>query len=58
MVLIVCEDILSQPIDQLSEAEKDILLGVLSRYTMLKRKYEREENPKKRTKQTEQCREI
>lgn len=37
MVLSVCEDILCQPIDGLSTADRDILLGVLARYTMMKR---------------------
>ena len=36
-VLSVCEDILCQPLDELSTADRDILIGVLSRYTMMKR---------------------
>ena len=37
MVLSVCEDILCQPLDELSAAEKEILLCVLGRYTVMKR---------------------
>lgn len=37
MVLSVCEDILCQPLDDLSAADKDILLGVLAQYTTMKR---------------------
>ena len=57
MVLSVCEDILSQPIDHLSASEKEILLGVLARYTMLKRKYAKEEKAKKRTMKIEKYQE-
>jgi len=39
MVLSVCEDILCQPLDGLSIADRDILLGVLARYTIMKRQY-------------------
>ncbi len=39
MVLSVCEDILCQPIDGLSLNDKDILLGVLAQYTIMKRQY-------------------
>jgi hypothetical protein len=39
MVLSVCEDILYQPIDKLSSADRDILLGVLAQYSMMKRQY-------------------
>lgn len=37
MVLSVCEDILCQPLDRLSTADKDILLGVLAQYSFMKR---------------------
>jgi len=50
MVLSVCEDILCQPIDGLSTADKEILLGVLAQYTAMKRQYTAQEkaaNPKK-----------
>ena len=49
MVLSVCEDILCQPLDGLSMADRDILLGVLTRYTAMKRQYaakEKAANPK------------
>jgi hypothetical protein len=39
MVLSVCEDILCQPIEGLSTADKDILLGALAQYSMMKRQY-------------------
>jgi hypothetical protein len=39
MVLSVCEDILCKPIDGLSSADRDILLGVLAQYSMMKRQY-------------------
>ena len=46
MVLSVCEDILSQPIDHLSATEKEVLLGVLAQYTMMKRRYAEQEKAK------------
>jgi hypothetical protein len=46
MVLSVCEDILSQPIDHLSASEKEVLLGVLAQYTMMKRRYVEQEKAK------------
>jgi len=39
MVLSVCEGILCQPIEDLSSPDKDILLGVLAQYSMMKRQY-------------------
>ena len=39
MVLSVCEDILCQPINKLSTADRDILLGVMAQYTAMKRQY-------------------
>ena len=47
MVLSVCEDILCQPIDGLSTADRDILLGVLAQYTMMKRQYATQEKATK-----------
>ncbi|MCL2757534.1 MAG: site-specific integrase [Coriobacteriia bacterium] len=38
MVLSVCEDILCQPIENLSAHDKDIFLGVLAQYTLMKRR--------------------
>ena len=46
MVLSVCEDILSEPIDHLSASEKEVLLGVLAQYTMMKRRYAEQEKAK------------
>lgn len=49
MVLSVCEDILCQPLDGLSAADRDILLGMMARYTMMKRQIavqEKAERPK------------
>jgi len=37
IVLSVCEDILCQPLDGLSSSDKDIFLGVLAQYTLMKR---------------------
>ena len=37
MVLSVCEDILCRPIEEMSATDKDILIGVLARYTVMKR---------------------
>jgi hypothetical protein len=49
MVLSVCEDILCEPADKLSQSDKDIFWGVLAQYTMMKRQIaaqERASNPK------------
>lgn len=46
MVLSVCEDILCQS-DELSTADKDILLGVLAQYNMMKRQYAMQEKAAK-----------
>jgi hypothetical protein len=43
MVLSECEDILCQSIEGLSTADRDILLGVLAQYTMMKRQYAAQE---------------
>ena len=51
MVLSICEDILCEPMDKLSSADRDIFMGVLAKYTMMKRQYaaqEREVETKKR----------
>ena len=53
MVLSVCEDILCQPIDGLSAADKDILLGVLAQYSMMKRQYDVQEKTAKSKSQRE-----
>jgi len=47
MVLSVCEDILSQPIDDLSSSDRDILLGVLAQYSMMKRQHNIQEKSSK-----------
>jgi len=47
MVLSVCEDILCQPLDGLSAADRDILLGVLARYTMMRRQIVEQERAAK-----------
>ena len=39
LILSVCEDILCEAPENLSEQDKEILLGTLSRYTILKRQY-------------------
>lgn len=49
-VLSVCEDILCQPLDGLSIQDKEVLLGVLAQYTMMKRRHaeqQRKAQPKK-----------
>ena len=56
MVLSVCEDILCQPIDGLTAADKDILLGVLAQYSMMKRQYDVQERTAKSKSQREQGR--
>ena len=43
MVLSVCEDILCQSLDGLSSSDKDILLGVLAQYSMMRRQYATQE---------------
>jgi hypothetical protein len=52
MALSVCEDILCKPIDGLSAEDRNILLGVLARYTVMKRQYAEQERtaakPKKK----------
>lgn len=48
-VLSVCEDILCRPLENLSKQDKDVLLGVLAQYSVMKRQYaalERVENRK------------
>ena len=47
MVLSVCEDILCQPLDELTAADKEVLLGVLGRYTVMKRQLETQKPPQK-----------
>lgn len=47
MVLSVCEDILCQPLENLSTADKDVLLGVLGRYTHMKRQIAAQVLPQK-----------
>lgn len=37
LVLSVCEDILCQPLDRLTAADKDIFLGAFAQYTIMKR---------------------
>lgn len=53
MVLSVCEDILSQPIDRLSVSEKEVLLNVTAQYTMMKRRYAEQEKAAKPKKDRE-----
>ncbi len=47
MVLSVCEDILCQPMDAISPAEKEKFLCVLAQYTMMKRRLTEKEKQKK-----------
>jgi integrase len=50
-VLGVCEDILCQPLENLTAQDREILLGVLAQYTVMKRRYaeqERAAKPKKK----------
>jgi hypothetical protein len=42
-VLSVCEDILCQPLDNLTAQDKEILLGVLAQYSVMKRRYAEQE---------------
>ncbi|MCL2279490.1 MAG: site-specific integrase [Oscillospiraceae bacterium] len=44
MVLSVCEDILCQPMDDLTVSDKDVFLGVLAQYTIMKRQGAVQEN--------------
>ena len=37
IVLGVCEDILCQPINELTVSDKDIFIGVLAQFTLMKR---------------------
>jgi ribosomal 50S subunit-associated protein YjgA (DUF615 family) len=46
-VLSVCEDVLCQPLDSLSEHDKEILLGVLGQYTAMKRRISEQERAAK-----------
>jgi len=43
MVMSVCEDILCQPLGKLTAADKDIFLGTLAHYTIMKRQIESQE---------------
>jgi len=47
MVLSVCEDILCQPIENLSAHDKEVLLGVLGQYTVMKRRIVEQERANK-----------
>jgi len=49
LVLSVCEDILCQPLDAMSAADKDILINVLGRYSVMKRRIEEQEKVGKST---------
>ena len=53
LVLSVCEDILCQPIDALSKDDRDILLGVLAQYSVMKRQYAAQEKATKSRSQKE-----
>ena len=53
MVLNVCEDILCQPMENLSAQEKEILLGVLAKYTFMKRQYQKQDMAEKKKKPIE-----
>jgi hypothetical protein len=46
-VLSVCADILCQPIEKLSSNEREVLLGVLAQYTMMKRRIAEQERAAK-----------
>jgi len=50
-VLSVCEDILCQPMDNLSAQEKEILLNVMAQYTAMKRRYQEQDRAEKAKKQ-------
>ena len=43
MVMSVCEDILCQPLGKMTVADKDIFLGTLAQYTIMKRQIESQE---------------
>ena len=45
MVLSACEDILCRPPDELSAEDREVLLGVLAKYTAMKRQYAANEKP-------------
>jgi integrase len=47
IVLSVCEDILCQPMDSLSPSDKELLLGVLAQYSMMKRQHAEKERAEK-----------
>ena len=51
-VISVCEDILCQPIDALSIADKDILLTTLSQFIVMKRQLTAQGKTRKKTQQT------
>ncbi|MDR1001974.1 MAG: hypothetical protein LBL82_01705 [Oscillospiraceae bacterium] len=46
-VLSVCEDILCQPIENLTSQDKEVLLGTLAQYTIMKRRYAEQERAAK-----------
>jgi integrase len=50
MVLGVCEDILCQSLSDLTVHEKDVLLGALAQYTMMKRHYQQQDKKASKTK--------
>ena len=52
-VLSVCEDILCQPMDSLTAQEKEILLGVMAQYTVMKRRYQEQDRAEKAKKAKE-----
>jgi hypothetical protein len=47
IVLSVCEDILCQPMNELNIADKEIFLGILAQYTMMKRQIASQERTTK-----------
>lgn len=47
MVLSICEDILCQPVENLSTHERDVLIGVLAQYTVMKRRIAEQERAAK-----------
>ena len=49
MVLSVCEDILCQSLHDFTAHEKDVLLGAMAQYTMLKRQYLQQEKKASKT---------
>jgi len=52
-VLSVCEDILCQSMDSLTAQEKEILLGVMAQYTVMKRRYQEQDRAEKAKKAKE-----